>query len=136
MSRKPTAEDFNRINGSKYLSKDDVGDDEVTTVITDVVIEPIRDKDGTTKDKFVVSFEAFDKPLVLNATNKVFLGDAFGRDANEWVGNRVVVYVDNTVIFNGNRGGVRLRMPPKTLKKSPKRPTTDPDSDEAIPFDR
>jgi hypothetical protein len=72
---------------------------------------------------------------VLNATKNTFLGEAFGNDANDWVGNRVVVYVDNTVMFNGNRGGVRLRMPPKTLKKSPqRRPTTDPDSDETIPF--
>jgi hypothetical protein len=137
MSRKPTAEDFNRINGSKYLSKDDVGDDEITTAITNVVIEPIRDKDGTTKDKFVVSFDAFDKPLVLNTTNKAFLGEAFGKDANDWVGNRVVVYVDNTVIFNGNRGGVRLRMPPKSPRNMPKRPAAvDADLSEDIPFDR
>jgi hypothetical protein len=136
MSRKPTADDFNRINGSKYLSKDVVGDDETTTAITNVVVDQIRDKDGTTKEKYVVSFDAFDKPLVLNGTNKAFLGGEFGKDGNDWVGNRVVVYVDTTVMFNGNRGGVRLRLPPKPPRKSPKRPApTDPDMSDDIPFD-
>ena len=135
MARKPTAEDFDRINGSKWLSKSDVGDDEVIAVLTDVVIETIRDKDGTTKEKYVVVFDAFDKPLVLNATNKSFLGEAFGKDAAKWIGNKVVVYVDNSIIYNGNRGGVRLRMPPKKSVKRPQRP---PDSDmsDDIPFDR
>src|SRR6516162_3843383 len=123
MSRKPTAEDFDRINGSKWLSKSDVGDDEVIAVLTDVVIEPIRDKDGTTKEKYVVSFDALDKPLVLNATNKSFLGEAFGKDAAKWIGNKVVVYVDNSIIYNGNRGGVRLRMPPKKSVRRPQPPT-------------
>jgi hypothetical protein len=139
MSRKPTVEDFNRINGSKYLSKVDVGDDEVITAITDVVVEPIRDKDGATKEKYVTSFDAYEKPLVLNGTNKGFLGEVFGKDANNWVGNQVVVYVDNTVIFNGNRGGVRLRMPPKPPKNfAAKKPgpttPTDPALDDTIPF--
>jgi hypothetical protein len=132
MSRKPTSDDFDRINGSKWLSKTDVGDDEVIAVLTDVVIETIRDRDGTTKEKYVVSSDAFDKPLVLNATNKSFLGEAFGKDATKWVGNKVVVYVDNSIIYNGNRGGVRLRMPPK---KSVKRPQA-PDLSDDIPFDR
>jgi hypothetical protein len=61
--------------------------------------------------------------LVLNATNKGFLGDVFGKDAANWVGNKVVVYVDNSVNYNGIRGGVRLRTPPKvSSKKSAKRP--------------
>jgi hypothetical protein len=136
MSRKPTAEDFDRINGKKYLSKDDVGDDEVTAVITDAVIEPIREKDGTTKEKYVVSFDTFDKSLVLNATNKSFLGEAFGKDATKWVGNKVVVYVDNSVLFNGNRGGLRLKLPPKKPVKRLSRPAETEMSDDEIPFDR
>jgi hypothetical protein len=139
MSRKPTAEDFNRINGSKYLSKDEVGDDEVTTAITDVVIEQVREKDGSLKEKFVVSFDAFGKPLVLNTTNKRFLGDTFGKDPNDWPGNQVVIFVDTAVIFQGIRGGIRLRLPPKLPKKSvarkPGPAPTDPGLNDDIPFD-
>jgi len=135
MSRKPTADDFDRINGSKWLSKSDVGDDEVIAVVTGVVIEPIREKDGTTKEKYVVTFDAFDKSLILNATNQSFLGEMFGKDATQWVGNKVAVYVDNAVIYNGTRGGVRLRMPPKKSAKRPQ-PPTDPNLPDDIPFDR
>jgi len=135
MSRRPTADDFDRINGSKWLAKSDVGNDEVIAVLTDVVIETIRDKDGTSKEKYAVSFDAFDKPLILNATNKSFLGEAFGKDATKWVGNKVVVYVDNSIIYNGSRGGVRLRMPPKKSGKRPQ-PPTDPNLSDDIPFDR
>jgi hypothetical protein len=104
MARRPTADDFNRINGSKYLSKDDIGDDEVTTAVTDVVVEAIPDtKGGVARDKFVVSFDAFDKPLILNAVNKNFLGAVFGKDPNDWPGNGLVVFVDNTVVFNEPR---------------------------------
>lgn len=137
MSRKPTAEDFDRLNNSKYLNKSEVGDDEITTGITGVVIEPVRERDGTTKEKYVVSFDAFEKPLVINTTNKIFLGEAFGKDATKWVDNSVVVYVDNTVIFNGVRGGIRLRTLPKPPKKSPQRPAAiDADLSDDIPFDR
>jgi hypothetical protein len=136
MSRKPTAEDFDRLNGSKYLTKSDIGDEPVETVILDVTIEQVREqKDGTTREKYAVLFKAWEKPLLLNSTNKVILGDAFGKDATQWVGNKVVVYVDNSVIYNGNRGGVRLRMPPKKSVKRP-RPPTDPDLSDDIPFDR
>ena len=132
---KPTAADFDRMFGSKFLSKDDVGEERIKTVINDITLEQVREKDGATKNKFVVHFDDLDKALVLNNTNANTLKDALGKEASHWIGARVIIYVDNSVVFNNILGGVRLQvLTPKTTKKSGPA-STDPDMmNDAIQF--
>jgi len=137
----PSTADFDRVFGSKYVSKDDIGNERIHTNITDIKLEQVREKDGTTKSKYVVYFADLEKGLVLNSTNGKALQAVLGKDASRWIGAEVIVFVDFSVIFNNNRGGVRLQvLPPK--KPPAKRPgpaPTDPDlndDDDDILFDR
>ena len=61
------------------------------------------------EEKLVVYFEEEDRGLVLNRTNARRLVDAFGDDADEWVGKRVVLYTE-PVDFNGKTtDAIRLK---------------------------
>jgi hypothetical protein len=117
----PTENDLNLAYGSKYLGTIDLGDRKVRARIQKVRKEELTDKDGRKKLKFLIFFDALDKPLVLNATNKDRLVAALGRDPAKWKGASVGVSVDPDVSFGGKRtGGVRLKVlePAKPAKTS------------------
>jgi hypothetical protein len=60
------------------------------------------------------------------------LKEALGTAAAAWIEASVVVYVDWTVSFNGNRGGLRLQV----LSQKPAKPAAPADDmgGDAIPF--
>jgi hypothetical protein len=134
MSRLPDEKDFNRVFGSKYLSKDDVPKP-IQTTITDVHLEEVRDqRDGGMVSKYAVTFRDFDKPMLLNTTNGRSLSAGLGKDASNWKGAEVEVYNDLSVFFNGVQGGLRLHVlrPKPATKKSG--PVNGPDMNDEIPF--
>jgi len=54
------------------------------------------------------------KVLTLNRSNLTLLAKWFGPHTRQWVGQRVVVYRDDSVMFGGQvTGGWRLRRPSK-----------------------
>jgi hypothetical protein len=133
----PTARDLNRAYGSRFLSKEDVGNERAVASIVDVSSEMLKDKDGKGKERFIVHFDVFDKGLVLNTTNINAIVAALGDDPANWIGAKVVVFVDNSVVFNGNRGGIRLQvLPSRPAKKSGPAISTDPAMNDDIPFER
>ena len=62
-----------------------------------VEIVELKEKDGTTKRKFVAFFSGEDKALVLNKTNAQRLAQVFGKDRAEWIGAGVELYSENDV---------------------------------------
>ncbi len=98
----PNANDF---LGGNYLKKEDLsGATNVT--ITDVWSEAVLNSGR----KLIVSFEEFEKPLILNKTNTRMLVKLFSTtDTSAWRG-QITLYVEQTVQYGGRAvGGIRVR---------------------------
>lgn len=95
---------------SKYLKQSDVDADTIVTVLK-VGKANVAKKDDEPEFKWLIKFEEFGKPMVLNSTNIKRLAKACSSDdTDEWIGKKVVLYVDPDVEFAGNVvGGLRIR---------------------------
>ena len=59
----------------------------------------------------VLHFEETEKTLVLNVTNRKALQRKFGNKTKAWVGNKIILFFDETVRCpDGTHGGTRIRM--------------------------
>ena len=97
---------FDDIYGSKYFSAADLHGNQVRRKIGKVDVIELKEKDGSTKKKFIVYFEGVEKPLVLNKTNAQKLAASYGKDRSQWVGVVVELYAEMTSL---GKEGVRLR---------------------------
>lgn len=95
---------------SNYLKQSDFPED------YEVTVRKIERKniamDGKPADfKWLAHYDEFEKPMVLNATNIQLMSKACGSDdSDDWIGKKVVVYVDENVSFGGELvGGLRIR---------------------------
>lgn len=121
---------------SKYLSKGDFDEDQICT-IKGVKQENLAKDDQPEELRWVLFFRDAPVPkgMVMNVTTIRVLEQAFGGDTDQWVGNKVVVYVDPNVSFGGKVvGGLRLRISKqKTVPKAA--PPEDPrDFDDEVLF--
>lgn len=118
---------------SKFLRKEDFDEDRVMT-IRSVKLEDMPGDNGD--QKWVLYFQGEAKGMAMNVTTIRVLEQAFGDDSDHWVGNKVMVYVDPNVSFQGKVvGGLRLRTPKKQSVKAPPPPVdNDFESDKEIPF--
>jgi hypothetical protein len=98
--------DFDDFYGSKYFSAADLHGEQIKRKIGKVEIGEMKEKDGSTKKKYVVFFHGVDKPLVLNKTNATKLAASFGKDRDKWAGVVVELYSEMTSL---GKEGVRLR---------------------------
>lgn len=115
----------NDLKNSRYLDKMDVND-VVTLTIAGWVLEDVSVGDKPTSMKYVLKFvEKGFKPLVLNVVNGQRIKMLTKKDNfDEWVGEKITLFHDETVEFGGNIvGGVRVLMPQPNMPASP-RPTT------------
>lgn len=118
---------------SKFLRKEDFDEDRVLTIKA-VKLEDMPGDNGD--QKWVLYFREEQKGMAMNITTIRVLEQAFGDDSDHWVGNKVKVYVDPNVSFQGKIvGGLRLRTPKQGPKpaREPEPATADEFSDE-IPF--
>jgi hypothetical protein len=118
--------DFDSLYGSKYLSVFDLKDAEPRLRIGKVEVAELRDKNGTTKRKYVMWFEGTEKGLVINLTNAKKLADAYGKQPSKWIGQCIQLYSEETTFGKG----VRVR--PLRKPATPAEP--DRDLNDAIPF--
>lgn len=106
---------------SKYLKKEDFPEPALCTV-KDVKKENVSLPSQPKKERGVVYFQEYDKGMVMNSTNLKRAEKAMGSDdTDNWVGKKLVVYVDDEVEFGGEVvGGLRVRAPKTTAgKKTP-----------------
>ena len=124
--------DFDDLYGSKYLSATDLHGEVVPDTIGKIEIISLREKDGSTKKKFVVYLTSFDKALVLNKTNALKLAEAFGKDHAGWKGKLIELYAEMTSL---GKEGIRVRpvKPPRKDQISTGGPPNK-DMDDSIPF--
>jgi hypothetical protein len=119
-------DDFDDLYGSKYFSVSDLKDGEPRLKIGKVEVVELREKNGTSKRKYVVLFEGIEKGLVINKTNARKLADAYGKQSVKWIGQAVQLYSEETTFGKG----VRVR--PLRRPATPAEP--DPDLNDAVPF--
>ena len=103
---------------SKYLKQSDIDGDVVVTVVK--VGQKNLAKEGDEPEmKWLVKFEEFAKPMVLNMTNIKRLAKACrSEDTDEWSGKQAILYVDPDIEFAGNVvGGLRIK-PKKEISRA------------------
>jgi hypothetical protein len=95
---------------SKYMKQTDVEEDRVVTVVKVGKANVARENDEP-EYKWLIRFQEFNKPMVLNSTNIKRLAKACGsEETDDWIGKQVVLFVDPDVEFAGNVvGGLRIR---------------------------
>jgi hypothetical protein len=96
----------------QFLKKEDVTPPQVWT-ISNVEERTVTAPGKEPKDKLVLFFNETKKGLVLNMANGDTLFELTGNDdPEEWIGERVELFVDENVAYAGKCiGGVRLRKP-------------------------
>jgi hypothetical protein len=114
--------DFDDLYGNKYYSVSDLHGQTPHHRIGKVVLAELKEKDGSTKRKYLIYFEGVEKALVLNKTNAQKLAAAFGKDYSKWIGKEVELYAEMTGL---GKEGVRVR---------PLKPTNTSDLNDTINF--
>lgn len=128
---------ISKMKQSRYLKTTDV-DPDVLVTIQKCELEKIDEEKD--EEKYVLYVREFDKGLALNWTNIQLLAKATGsEDSEEWIGQQVILYHDETVQFRGNVvGGIRVRavkkkpMPQFDDAEDPNDPIPGWDDDEAV----
>lgn len=120
---------------SRYLTKDDVGEDGLVLTIKGFRMETLETDEGN-EDKMVMHFMEDVKPMVLNRTNAQLVGVVTGaKTAGDARGKSVVVYNDPTVGFGGKiTGGLRIKKVANAPRPAPPRTNVNGDPDDGIPF--
>lgn len=99
---------------SKFLKKEDVGAGVLVT-ISSLTRENVAMEGADQDMKCAVHFEELDKPLVLNSTNGQIIAGITGYQDDiekNWIGQKIVLYTDPNISFNGRLvGGIRVRAP-------------------------
>ena len=100
----------NDLKNSKFLAKEDVEPDVLVTIESYEEVDVSMD-DKPTQNKWVLHFREMDKPMVLNKTNGMLIESIIGSgEFDDWVGKKVVLYNDKSVMFAGEfTGGIRVR---------------------------
>ena len=108
---------------SKYLKTADVPDPVIVT-IRGVKKVNIAKEDDAPEHKWIIGFQEYEKPMVLNSTNlhvaaKVLSSD----DTDDWKGKEIILFTDPNVSFKGEVvGGLRFRGQEKApVKAEPRR---------------
>jgi hypothetical protein len=124
------SDDFDDIYGNKFLGAADLNGQRKRVKIVDTEVSDLREKDGSTKRKYIVWFETEEKALVLNKTNALRLAQAFGKNREGWHGAVVELYSEMTSL---GKEGIRLR----PVRKPPQqqKPQTPPPDEDPPPFD-
>jgi len=100
------------LSNSKFIKKEEV-DPAVLVTIQSIKQENVA-KDNEKEDiKYTMYFAELEKPLVLNQTNGILISRICKSDeSDDWVGKKIVLFNDPTIMFAGEvKGGIRVREP-------------------------
>ena len=100
---------ISQMTESKYLKQGDASEDTIVTIKK--VGQANIAKEGEPQElKWMIRFNEFDKPMVLNRTNIAILGQCLGDDTDDWLGKQVILYNDESIQFQGKiTGGLRFK---------------------------
>ena len=103
----PNVSDLKR---GRFLTQKDIERPVVVTIASFKEVN-VAMEGAEPDERWVLSFREFDKPMVLNSTNGQIIAAITGSEEfKDWVGQRIVLYVDPNVSFGGKLvGGIRCR---------------------------
>lgn len=97
---------------------------EPATITIERILEEEVDSDGTPELHLVLYAGLASKRIVLDKTGLRTLADLFGDETDNWLGKRVSVFNDTSVLNQGRRGKIRFRpvagasgVPPPSLHR-------------------
>lgn len=129
----------------RFLKKEDIPGPQLVTIAS-LKKDNVAMANDEPEFKWTMKFEEHDQPLVMNPTNIQLAADALGsKDTDDWIGKKIVLYVDKTVSMGGKLvGGLRLRARKDRVEPepepAPRKQATAPvrgsmqDMDDDIPF--
>jgi len=121
---------ISEMSSSRYLKVADVREGPMTVTVRDCVKENVAQKNQPQEQKWVLKFHEIEQGLVLGETNRGLMVIATGSEySEEWIGKRIVLYNDSTVMLGRERtGGVRVRAEgsPVQIQSPPRRPAPSP----------
>ena len=95
--------------GPRLMKAKDIGVKPVRCTITEVGTHTLRSKNGSAEEKVYIAVDKFPKALGLNKTNGDELAKLFGDDFDNWPGQKIELYLEDTQ-FNGDAcKGIRIR---------------------------
>lgn len=111
---------ISELKESKFLKKEDCGRGILLT-IRSVDKVNVAKEGATPEEKWAISFDEVEKPLVLNNTNgQIIAGITGSEDSEGWTGHKVVLYHDPNIVFGGKLvGGIRVRAPKNQSAPAP-----------------
>ena len=122
---------------SKYLKKEDC-DPAILVTIKNLTEQDVSMENQPEDMKWMLYFTEQEKPLVLNITNNQLIAIATGSENPEgWIGKKIVLFNDPTIMFQGKvTGGIRVRAPKNQAPPAPveRTPGSDDDFDDDLPF--
>lgn len=115
---------------SKYLKKEEVGEDGVILTIKGFKYETVEGDSGD-EQKLIMYFMENYNPMVINRTNAQLIAVATGAaNAGDAKGKEIVVYSDPTISFGGKvTGGLRIKKLAGAPKTASKQDLSDIDND-------
>ncbi len=122
------------LKSSNYISKGDVGKGLLLTIRS---YEKKNVGKGKQDIQFVFYFDEHEKGLILKPTNgKLIAAVAGSADFDDWIGKKIVLFIDPTIEFGGNiTGGIRVRAPKNQPEPEPEPVDVEPKvSDGDVPF--
>jgi len=101
--------DIDSMKTSNYLKKEDVGSGVLVTIrsmVQDNIAQDNRPEDL----KWLIFFNEFEKPLVTNVTHREQIASYLNsRNSDDWLNQKVVLWNDKSVVFQGKIGAIRIR---------------------------
>lgn len=85
---------------SKYLKASDFDDVDMPCTIKHVRMEQVG-QGGDEVPKAVIYFQEMEKGMICNTTNKNIIVKLYGKETNDWTGQKVVLWVNHDVQFKG-----------------------------------
>lgn len=126
--------EISTMGNSRYLKKEELLQP-TTYTVSEVVEENVAMENEPLKMRWVAKFQESEKGLVLNKTNLdngAFVSGVTNTD--NWAGQKFTLFNDQSVMFNGKRGGIRIQIPqqnaPPVQSQAP--PNAEP---EAVPWE-
>ena len=120
---------ISQLKQSRFLTRADVGRGMLLT-IKDIRQENVAKEGAPEELRWVMEFNDYEKPMVLNATNgQAIAAICRNEETDNWIGHQIVCYDDPNVSFGGKLvGGIRVRAPRNvaTPKPSPVAGVTTP----------
>jgi hypothetical protein len=127
---KDTSMKASEFGNSKFLKKEDFPQPKVLT-IKSASAEEVAKGDV----KLCIYFNEIVKPLTLNNTKRNLLIATFGDDTDQWIGKKVRLSLDPTVMYAGQPvGGIRLECSKSAAPVKPVAPAPIVNDDDDVPF--